>query len=157
MPQSLIVGTWNPRIVLPESVVTLRAPSAAGLFLGMALMGLTDAVPGAKAQAPKEAMPTVKEEPQPKSYTVSGRCVNQSDSSPQAGVSVRRYQVEGRKRDDRFLFASLFIARILPGTLGAKLFRYRFVLADIRSLVVVLLENKRLLENETPVFLDLRL
>ena len=45
------------RLLRSPSVKTLRAPIAAGLLLGMALMGLTDAMPGAKAQAPKEAAP----------------------------------------------------------------------------------------------------
>ena len=84
------------RLLRSPSVTTLRAPIAAGLLLGMALMGLTDAMPGARAQAPKGAASTGKEEPEAKTHTVSGRCVNQADRSPLAGVSVRLYRVEGR-------------------------------------------------------------
>ncbi len=48
------------RLLRSPSVTTLRAPIAAGLLLGMALMGLTDAMPGAQAQAPKQAASTQK-------------------------------------------------------------------------------------------------
>ena len=37
-----------------------------------------------------------KEEPQAKTHTVSGRCVNDADRSPLAGITVRLYRVEGR-------------------------------------------------------------
>ena len=86
------------RLLRSPSVTTLRAPIAAGLLLGMALMGLTDAMPGAKAQAPKEAAPasTAKEEPKANTHTISGRCLNHADRSPLAGISVRLYRVEGR-------------------------------------------------------------
>jgi beta-lactamase regulating signal transducer with metallopeptidase domain len=84
------------RLLRAPTVTTLRAPIAAGLFLGMALMGLTDAMPGAKAQSPKQAASTQKEEPEAKTYTFSARCFNHADRAPLAGVSVRLYQVEGR-------------------------------------------------------------
>ncbi len=84
------------RLLRAPSVTTLRAPIAAGLLLGMALMGLTDAMPGARAQAPKEAASTGKEEPKANTHTVSGRCVNHDDDSPLAGISVRLYRAEGR-------------------------------------------------------------
>jgi beta-lactamase regulating signal transducer with metallopeptidase domain/5-hydroxyisourate hydrolase-like protein (transthyretin family) len=83
------------RLLRFPSVTTLRAPIAAGLLLGMALMGLTDAMPNAKAQAPKEAAST-KEEPKANTHTISGRCLNNADRSPLAGISVRLYRVEGR-------------------------------------------------------------
>src|SRR5262249_5054567 len=78
------------------SVTTLRAPIAAGLVLAMALVGLTDAMPGARAQAQKGASSAGKREPQATTHTVSGRCVNDADGSPMAGVTVRLYRVEGR-------------------------------------------------------------
>ena len=86
------------RLLRFPSVTTLRAPIAAGLLLGMALMGLTDAMPGAKAQAPKDAAPpsTAKEEPKANTHTISGRCLDNADRSPLAGISVRLYRVEGR-------------------------------------------------------------
>jgi beta-lactamase regulating signal transducer with metallopeptidase domain len=112
------------RLLRTPSVTTLRAPIAAGLFLGMALMGLTDAMPGAKAQAPKQAASTQKEEPEAKTYTFSARCVNHADGAPLAGVSVRLYQVEGRTSppvevartvtgvDGRFAFTGLVPPRL---------------------------------------------
>ena len=61
----------------------------------MALTGLTDAMPGARAQVPKGAASAGKGEPQGTTHTVSGRCVNDADGSPMAGVTVRLYRVEG--------------------------------------------------------------
>jgi beta-lactamase regulating signal transducer with metallopeptidase domain len=84
------------RLLQSATVTTLRAPLAAGLLLGTALIGLTDAVPGARAQAPKEAAAAGKEEPVARTHTVSGRCVNHADDSALAGVTVRLYRVEGR-------------------------------------------------------------
>ncbi len=85
------------RLLRSPSVTTLRAPMAAGLLLGMALMGLTDAMPGARAQVPKDdAALTEKEEPQARTHTISGRCVDNVDRSALAGISVRLYRVEGR-------------------------------------------------------------
>ncbi|HZL90482.1 MAG TPA: M56 family metallopeptidase, partial [Pirellulaceae bacterium] len=84
------------RLLRSPSVRTLRAPMAAGLLLGMALMGLTDAMPIAKSQVPMAAAATGKEEPQANTHTVSGRCVNDADRAPLAGVSVRLYRVDGR-------------------------------------------------------------
>jgi beta-lactamase regulating signal transducer with metallopeptidase domain/5-hydroxyisourate hydrolase-like protein (transthyretin family) len=84
------------RLLRSPSVKALRAPVTAGLLLGMALTGLTDAMPGAKAQAPKEAAATRKEEPKENTHTVRGRCVNHEDGAPLAGISVRLYWVAGR-------------------------------------------------------------
>jgi beta-lactamase regulating signal transducer with metallopeptidase domain/5-hydroxyisourate hydrolase-like protein (transthyretin family) len=84
------------RLLRSPSVTTLRAPIAAGLLLGTALLGLTDAMPGAKAQAPKGAAWAEKEEPTANTHTVSGRCVNHADDSALSGISVRLYRVEGR-------------------------------------------------------------
>ena len=89
----------------------------------MALMGLTDAMPGAQAQAPKQAAATKKQEPEAKTYTFSARCVNHADNAPMAGVSVRLYRVEGRTSppveiaktvtgvDGRFAFTGLIPPR----------------------------------------------
>ena len=109
------------RLLRSPSVTTLRAPIAPGLLLGIALMGLTDAMPGARAQAPKEAAPpsTANEEPKANTHTIRGRCVNHADGSPLAGISVRLYRAEGRTSlpleiaktitdvDGRFTFAGL--------------------------------------------------
>jgi 5-hydroxyisourate hydrolase-like protein (transthyretin family) len=84
------------RLVRSPSVTTLKSPFAAGLLLVTALVGLTDAMPGAKAQAPREAASNPKEEPKANGHTVSGRCVNDADDAALAGISVRLYRVEGR-------------------------------------------------------------
>jgi len=86
------------RLVRVPSVTALRAPIAASLLLGVALMGLTDVMPGAQAQAPKDAAPpsTAKEEPKANSHTVSGHCFDQSDRKALGGITVRLYRVEGR-------------------------------------------------------------
>ena len=83
------------RLLRSPSVATLRTPIASILLLGMALTGLTDAMPGARAQSSKEAASTGKEEPKANSQTIGGRCVD-ADGSALAGVSVRLYRVEGR-------------------------------------------------------------
>ena len=62
----------------------------------MAFLGLTDAMPGARAQAQREAAPIGKEEPKANNHTISGRCVNHADDSALGGISVRLYQLEGR-------------------------------------------------------------
>ena len=67
------------RLLRSPSVTTLRAPIAAGLLLGMALMGLTDAMPGARHKRRKKPRRPRKEEPEAKTHTVSGRCVNDAD------------------------------------------------------------------------------
>jgi beta-lactamase regulating signal transducer with metallopeptidase domain len=82
------------RLLRSPSVTTLRAPLAAGLLLGMALIGLTDAMPDVQAQAPKEF--AAKEEPMEDTHTVAGRCVDNADRSPLAGITVRLYRAEGR-------------------------------------------------------------
>jgi beta-lactamase regulating signal transducer with metallopeptidase domain/5-hydroxyisourate hydrolase-like protein (transthyretin family) len=90
------------RLLRFPSVTPLRAPLAAGLLIGLALSGLTDSMPGAKAQARKEAAPappppsSAKEEPKANTHTIGGRCLNNADRSPLAGISVRLYRVEGR-------------------------------------------------------------
>lgn len=84
------------RLVRSPEVPTLRAPIAAGLCLGTALIGLTDAMPGARAQAPKDAVKTAKEEPAPGSYTLAGRCLDNDSNAPMSGVWVRLYRIEGR-------------------------------------------------------------
>jgi beta-lactamase regulating signal transducer with metallopeptidase domain/5-hydroxyisourate hydrolase-like protein (transthyretin family) len=86
------------RLLRSPSVTTLRAPIAAGLLLGIALMGLTDAMPDAQAQVPKVAAPpaTGKDEPKANTHTVSGRCFDQVNRTALAGITVRLYRVEGR-------------------------------------------------------------
>jgi beta-lactamase regulating signal transducer with metallopeptidase domain/5-hydroxyisourate hydrolase-like protein (transthyretin family) len=84
------------RLLRTPSVKTLRAPVAAGLLLGIALLGLTDAMPGSEAQAPKASASTVNEEPQSRTHTISGRCFNHTDSTALAGITIRLYRAQGR-------------------------------------------------------------
>jgi beta-lactamase regulating signal transducer with metallopeptidase domain len=84
------------RLLRAPSVTTLRAPIAGGLLVAMALIGLTDAMPGAKAQAPKETASTGKEQPRATNHTISGRCLNHADSTALAGITVRLYRALGR-------------------------------------------------------------
>jgi beta-lactamase regulating signal transducer with metallopeptidase domain len=104
------------RLLRAPSVTTLRSPIAAGLLLGVALLGLTDAMPGARAQAPKAAASTAKDEPKANAHVVSGRCFNDSDNLPLAGIMVRLYRTEGRTSPP------VEIARTLTGVDG----RYSF-------------------------------
>lgn len=89
------------RFVRAPSVKTFRAPVAAGLLAGMALLGLTDALPDAKAQAPddvldEEVIDTETKQTQANTHTVTGRCVDDADRSAIGGIMVRLVKVEGR-------------------------------------------------------------
>jgi hypothetical protein len=84
------------RLLRYPSITTLRAPIAAGLLLATGLIGLTDAMPGARAQPPRKSGQGDKEEPKGKTYTLGGNCVDHADGTPLPGVSVRLYRVEGR-------------------------------------------------------------
>ena len=107
------------RLVRLPSVTAFRSPIAGCLLVGMALLGLTDAMPVAKAQAPKDTAPTEKNETKSNTYAVSGRCLENSDRSPLAGITVRLYRADGRTSspveiattvsdaDGRFLFPGL--------------------------------------------------
>jgi beta-lactamase regulating signal transducer with metallopeptidase domain len=111
------------RLLRTPSVTMLSTPIAAGLLVAMALIGLTDAMPNAQAQALKQAAATKKQEPEAKTYTFSADCVNAVDRAPMAGVSVRLYRVEGRTSppveiartvtgvDGRFAFTGLIPPR----------------------------------------------
>ena len=83
------------RFMRSPSVKTFTAPVAAGLLFGIALLGLTDAMPGEEAQIEQETAPANAAEKE-NNHTISGRCVNDADRSPLAGISVRLYKVEGR-------------------------------------------------------------
>jgi beta-lactamase regulating signal transducer with metallopeptidase domain/5-hydroxyisourate hydrolase-like protein (transthyretin family) len=107
------------RLLRSDSVTALRAPVSAGLLLGIALLGLTDAMPGAKGQSPKTAEPTERADRKADTHTVSGRCVDDDDLLPAAGISVLLYRVEGKgstvveiartltDRDGRYTFKGL--------------------------------------------------
>lgn len=121
------------RRIRAPAVATLRTPIAAGLLLAMAVMGLTDD----KAQAPKAAAATAKKELETKTHTVGGRCFENADRSPLAGISVRLYQVNGRTSspveiartvtdaDGRYTFSGLvpprpegYLDRLVYGVFG---------------------------------------
>lgn len=88
------------RLLQPPNVTTLRAPLVIGLLFGFALLGLTDAMPRTKAQPPKAVAAKENEkdknEPKANTHTVAGRCVNDADHKPLAGITVRLYRAEGR-------------------------------------------------------------
>jgi 5-hydroxyisourate hydrolase-like protein (transthyretin family) len=83
---------------LLRSPTTNRLPAliAAAVLLAIACAGLTDAMPVAKAQPPNEPAAVDKQAADADSYTFAGRCVEDADGSPLAGISVRLYRVEGR-------------------------------------------------------------
>ena len=94
------------RLVRRRSVTTLRTPIAAGLLLGIALVGLTDAMPAVVANK-SEAKPSPiaantegpsaeKQKAEARTHTIRGRCVDHIDSSALAGVNVRLFKVPGR-------------------------------------------------------------
>jgi beta-lactamase regulating signal transducer with metallopeptidase domain len=86
------------RLARPPAVAPLRAPWAAGLVLGIALVGLTDAMPIATAtQAPAQSAPVAEkgQEAEAETVTLRGRCVDQVDSSALAGARVRLFKVAG--------------------------------------------------------------
>jgi beta-lactamase regulating signal transducer with metallopeptidase domain len=104
----------------------LRAPVAAGIVLGMALLGLTDAMPAAPSQPPARSVPVSGggERPESTTVTLRGRCVDHVDSTPMAGAQVRLFKAQGRTapiaeiaktvsdREGRFQFPMLTPPRI---------------------------------------------
>jgi beta-lactamase regulating signal transducer with metallopeptidase domain/5-hydroxyisourate hydrolase-like protein (transthyretin family) len=94
-------------VMQSPSVTRIRAPFAAVCLLGIALPGLTDAMPAggdpAQAQAvagkaqSKSASGTAKgATPKAKTVTLSGNCVDHSDGSALPKVRVRLFKAEGR-------------------------------------------------------------
>lgn len=88
------------RLLRSASVKTLRSPIAATILLAIALIGLTDAMPAARAQTAKQAAAkpagaTDKKQPEDTTDTVSGLCINDADSKPLAGVQIRLYRIDG--------------------------------------------------------------
>ena len=81
-----------------RSVASLRRPAAAGIVAGMALLGLTDAMPvSAPAQPPASPAPTPEKTPSSEggTATLRGRCVDDVDRTPMAGASVRLFRAQG--------------------------------------------------------------
>ncbi len=88
------------RLLQSPSVPALKTPVAAALFLGIALLGLTDAMPALQAQAPaattdKNDAPAAAEKPEPKTHTVAGRCIESRTEKPLTGVPIRLYRTDG--------------------------------------------------------------
>jgi len=74
-------------------------PFAASIVLGIALMGLTDAMPAATTNQSSAKFAPVPEEgegPEAKTVTLRGRCVDQVDKSALAGAHVRLFKAQGR-------------------------------------------------------------
>jgi beta-lactamase regulating signal transducer with metallopeptidase domain len=92
------------RLLRSPSIATLRGSVAAGLLLGIGLLGLTDAMPAVGAnQLPGEAAPQKeaapasanKQEPAASTYSIHGRCLDHGDSSALAGIQLRLFKVQG--------------------------------------------------------------
>lgn len=83
-------ANWRP------SLDRVQAPLAAAMLIGIALLGLTDAMPDATAQPPKAGAAAGKNQADANTYTVTGRCLDDVDNSPLAGVTVRLFRIEGR-------------------------------------------------------------
>ncbi|AMV18287.1 M56 family metallopeptidase [Planctomyces sp. SH-PL14] len=99
------------RLVRSPSVTPVGGPIAAGLLLGIALLGLTDAMPAARAQQPKPAASSADASSTPAepdapaksntlteagTHTEAGRCVDQVDRTSLAGITMRLYRASGR-------------------------------------------------------------
>lgn len=92
----------------------LYAPIGILLVLCIALLGLTDAMPQVRAQAPAAAPVAAKVDS--KTYTINAICVDHASHKPMAGVTVRLYQSEGEAKPPQE------IARTVTGADG----RYTF-------------------------------
>src|SRR5262249_30678838 len=82
------------RLARCAASASLRAPVAAGIIVAIALVGLTDAMPAVtRNHAPAQTAPGSKkgENPPAKTVTLHGRCVDDVDSSPLAGATVRLF------------------------------------------------------------------
>jgi beta-lactamase regulating signal transducer with metallopeptidase domain len=87
------------RLQRRRPVASLRTPVAAGIVAGMALVGLTDAMPAsATAQAPASPEPAQEKAPRTEAGTVTlrGRCVDHVGRTSMAGASVRLFRARGR-------------------------------------------------------------
>jgi beta-lactamase regulating signal transducer with metallopeptidase domain/5-hydroxyisourate hydrolase-like protein (transthyretin family) len=95
------------RLLQFPSVSRIRAPFAVVCLLGIALPGLTDAIPATvdppqppaasdKTPSKPATVPAKGATPESKTATLSGRCIDQSDRSALPGVRVRLFKVEGR-------------------------------------------------------------
>ncbi len=88
------------RLLLGTSVGRLGGRLAACLLLGIALLGLTDAMPDVHAQGPQTPKTVAKADEPQKTHTVEGRCAEYDPKSTGGksivGVSIRLYKVEGR-------------------------------------------------------------
>lgn len=93
------------RLVRSPSAATLRGPIAAGLLLSVALLGLTDAMPAARAQqskppaSPVDTKPTQAKTDMPAAagtHTEAGRCIDPVDRTPLAGITIRLYRADGQ-------------------------------------------------------------
>jgi 5-hydroxyisourate hydrolase-like protein (transthyretin family) len=101
------------RLVQTPWAAILRAPIAAGLLVAIALSGLTDKMPAAAANQPlpatttpsarAEATAANKPETKTATYKIRGRCIDNSDNSPQAGIRVLLFEIPGKTWPIRWL------------------------------------------------------
>jgi len=88
------------RLLRAPSIPALKTPVALSLVLGIALLGLTDAMPSVRAQTPATPAAgndelTAPAKPDAKTHTVKGQCVESGSEKPLAGVPVRLYRADG--------------------------------------------------------------
>lgn len=101
------------RLLRGSSARPWRAPLAVFLVAAIALIGLTDAMPGAAKDEPpandaagKNTQPATTPDnvktstakpakPAPQIVTLKGRCIDYKDSTPMAGVTVRMFRIAG--------------------------------------------------------------
>jgi beta-lactamase regulating signal transducer with metallopeptidase domain len=89
------------RVLQTPVVAPFRPIVAAALPLLLCLVGLTDAMPADEAgpvpaqTAGDPAAPPANAQPEPADYVIHGRCINDDDQSPLAGVSLRLYAGRG--------------------------------------------------------------
>jgi beta-lactamase regulating signal transducer with metallopeptidase domain len=116
------------RLTGSASVKSVRPPVAASIVLGLALIGLTDAMPAARTRqtSAKSATAPLNREPSetgqavvPDTFTLRGRCEDFVDHTAMPGIRVRLFRVSGRTvpiveaascesdRDGRFEFLHL--------------------------------------------------
>ena len=83
------------RLLRSPSIAVLRTPFVACMLIALAMLGLTDSMPGAIAQLPKETA-LAKDNTSENNHTVSGHCLESVVRTPLSGITVKLYRLEGR-------------------------------------------------------------
>ncbi len=83
------------RLLRFPSTAVLRTPVVACMLIALAMIGLTDAMPGANAQLPKDTA-LAKDNTSQNNHTVSGQCLESVVRTPLAGITMKLFRLEGR-------------------------------------------------------------